>query len=130
MTQFPSSFATPALNLRQEIVDCDQEVPLLDGSTRSYVNLDNAASTPPFRRVKEKINEAMTWYSSVHRGSGFKSLLSTQLYDQAREIVLKFVGADPVESCVIFCKNASEALNHLANLFPFRAGDIVLTTGM
>jgi cysteine desulfurase / selenocysteine lyase len=130
MAQIQSSFAIPALNLRQEIVDCDIEVPLLGGSTHSYVNLDNAASTPPFRRVKEKLNEAMTWYSSVHRGSGFKSLLSTQLYDQSREIVLKFVGADSDDTCIIFCKNASEALNHLANLFPFQPGDIVLTTGM
>ena len=130
MAQFPPSYAIPALNLRQEIVNCEQEVPLLDGSMQCYVNLDNAASTPPFRRVKEKINEAMTWYSSVHRGSGFKSLLSTQLYDQSREIVLQFVGADLEDSCIILCKNASEALNHLANLFPFQPGDIVLTTGM
>ena len=130
MAQFLSSLAIPALNLRHEIVDCDQMVPLLDGSSRSYVNLDNAASTPPFRRVKEKINEAMTWYSSVHRGTGFKSMLSTRLYDQARDIVLEFIAADLEASCVIFCKNASEALNHLASLFPFKPGDIVLTTGM
>lgn len=117
-------------DLRQEIVGVDQAVPLLDGSTATYVNLDNAASTPPLRRVKEKVDEAMSWYSSVHRGSGFKSMLSTQLYEEAREIVLDFIGAHRGEDCIIFCKNTSEALNHLANVFPFQPGDIVLTTGM
>ena len=117
-------------SLRDEIVGSEQLVPLLDGTMIPYVNLDNAASTPALRRVKEKTDELMQWYSSVHRGSGYKSLLSTQLYDQAREIVLDFVGADPVDDCVIFTKNTTEAINRLANLFPFQAGDMVLTTSM
>jgi selenocysteine lyase/cysteine desulfurase len=117
-------------NLRREIVGVGQAVPLLDGSTRTYVNLDNAASTPAFKRVQEKSNKMMEWYSSVHRGSGFKSLLSTQLYEEAREIALHFVGADPEADCIIFCKNATEALNKLANRFPFQPGDMVLTTAM
>lgn len=118
------------MNLRQEVVGIDQTVPLLDGGFQTYVNLDNAASTPPFRVVQEKTDEMMLWYSSVHRGTGFKSILSTQLYEQAREIVLEFVGARSDENCVIFCKNTTEALNRLANLFPFEPGDMVLTTGM
>ena len=125
-----SSPAVLNLNLRQEIVGIDQEVPLLDGSRRTYVNLDNGASSPAFRRVKEKVDEAMLWYSSVHRGSGFKSMLSTQLYEEAREIVLDFVGADRHESVIVFCKNATEALNKLANRFPFQPGDMVLTSAM
>ena len=116
--------------LRDEIVGVDQLVPLLDGSLAPYVNLDNAASTPMLKRVKEKTDELIQWYSSVHRGSGYKSLLSTQLYDQAREIVLKFVNADEEDDCVIFTKNTTEAINRLANLFPFQPGDMVLTTGM
>jgi len=118
------------INLRDEIVGIDQLVPLLDGSQVTYVNLDNAASTPAFKHVKEKTDEAFNWYSSVHRGSGFKSLLSTQLYDEAREIVLDFVGASHEHDVIVFCKNTSEALNILANRFPFEPGDMVLTTGM
>ncbi len=122
----------PKLNidLRTEIVGIDQSVPLLDGSTCTYVNLDNAASTPALRVVKEKTDEMFLWYSSVHRGSGFKSMLSTQIQEEAREIVLQFVGADPETECVIFCKNTTEALNRLANRFPFEPGNMVLTTGM
>ncbi len=116
--------------LRQEIVGIDRQVPLLDGSLRAYVNLDNAASTPALRRVKEKLEEAMELYSSVHRGSGFKSMLSTHLYDKAREVVANFVGADLDQDVVIFGKNTSEAINKLANRMPFEPGDVVLTTMM
>jgi cysteine desulfurase/selenocysteine lyase len=33
----------------------DAPVPLLDGSHRSYVNLDNAASTPPLIAVQNAV---------------------------------------------------------------------------
>lgn len=125
-----ASVIAPVPYLRAEIVGIDKPVPLLDGSQIPYVNLDNAASTPIFKRVKERIPEAFEWYSSVHRGSGYKSLLSTQLYEEARKIVLSFVGADSDHDVIIFCKNTTEALNRLANRFPFQPGDMVLTTGM
>lgn len=116
--------------LRQEVVGVDRKVPLLDGGWDFYVNLDNAASTPPFVKVQEKVNELLEVYSSVHRGSGFKSLLSTHLYDRAREVVADFVGADLSEQTVIFGKNTSEAINKLAHRFEFQPGDMVLTTVM
>jgi cysteine desulfurase / selenocysteine lyase len=117
-------------DLRHMVMGVDQPVPLWDGTIRPYVNLDNAASTPPFVHVKEKVDEAMQWYSSVHRGSGFKSLLSTHLYDEAREVLAHYLGADLQTETVIFGKNASEAINKLANRFPFQPGDIVLTSVM
>lgn len=130
MSSVASTIRFGQMDLRNAIVGVDQVVPLLDGTRIPYVNLDNAASTPAFQRVQEKIAEATAWYSSVHRGSGFKSMLSTQLYEESRAIVLNFVGADEDQDCVIFCKNTTEALNKLANRFPFQPGDIVLTTGM
>ncbi len=130
MTENATAVHTLPIDLRAEIVGVDQTAPLLDGSQVTYVNLDNAASTPSLRYVKEKMDQALDYYSSVHRGSGFKSLLSTQLYEQAREIVLDFVGADREQDVVIFCKNTTEALNKLANRFPFQPGDMVLTTSM
>ena len=51
---------------------------------RAYVNLDNAASTPALREVLDTVNHFMSWYSSVHRGTGFKSRVATQAYDEAR----------------------------------------------
>lgn len=115
---------------RQEIVGVGQHVPLLDGTTRPYVYLDNAASTPAFRGVQHKVDEFLNWYSSVHRGSGFKSLVSTHAYEQARDIVIDFVGADPQTHCVIFGKNTTEAINKLANRMPLSANDVVISTVM
>ena len=63
---------------RQELVGIDQPVPLLDGRFVPYVNLDNAASTPALRAVVETIDEFLPFYSGVHRGTGYKSRLSTR----------------------------------------------------
>lgn len=116
--------------VRSQIVGIDQKVPLLDGSLRTYINLDNAASTPPLRPVQERVNAFMPWYASVHRGTGFKSQLSTLAYERAHQIVLGFVGADPNEYVAIFCKHTTEAINKLAWRFPFRPGDVVLSSLM
>jgi selenocysteine lyase/cysteine desulfurase len=34
------------------------------------INLDNAATTPPFKAVIEEINEKLCWYGSIGRGVG------------------------------------------------------------
>jgi cysteine desulfurase / selenocysteine lyase len=117
-------------DLRTEIVGVDTPVPLLDGSQRPYVFLDNAASTPAFRSVLRTIEEFLPWYSGVHRGTGFKSLLSTELYDRAHEAIGRFVHADPAFHTVIFTKNTTECINKLSNRFAFRPGDVVVTTSM
>jgi cysteine desulfurase/selenocysteine lyase len=122
--------AHEANRLRSQIVGIDRPVPLLDGSTRPYIFLDNAASTPAFRGVQQKVDEFLGWYSSVHRGSGFKSLVSTAAYEQAREIVARFIGADPDTHSVIFGKNTTEAINKLAHRLNLQQGDVVLTTMM
>jgi selenocysteine lyase/cysteine desulfurase len=109
----------------------DAEIPLLDGSLKRYVNLDNAASTPPMKVVQHTVNNFFTYYSSVHRGTGFKSQLSTHAYEVARETVIRFVGANPKTHSCIFGKNTTEAINKLARRFPFsEARDVVLTSAM
>jgi cysteine desulfurase / selenocysteine lyase len=107
------------------------QVPVLDGSLRRYINLDNAASTPSLRAVLDAINNYMPYYSSVHRGTGFKSQLSTRLYEQSRTIVMEFVGASPQTHTCLFGKNTTEAINKLARRMPFSAEkNIVLTSGL
>jgi len=104
---------------RNYFVGLDTEVPLLNGRKGKYINFDNAASTPPMLPVKEKIDQFLPYYSSVHRGTGFKSQISTHLYEESRKKVLKFVGADPQTHVCIFGKNTTEAINKLARRFPF-----------
>jgi selenocysteine lyase/cysteine desulfurase len=126
----PSAHAPRVADLRSEIVGIDTCVPLLDGSERPYVFLDNAASTPAFRSVLRSIEEFLPWYSGVHRGTGFKSLLSTELFDRAHDAIGRFVSADPAFHTVIFTKNSTECINKLSNRFAFASDDVVITTTM
>jgi cysteine desulfurase / selenocysteine lyase len=114
--------------VRENIIGIDQNVPVLCGKCVPYVNLDNAASTPVLREVLDAVNRFMPWYSSVHRGTGFKSRLSTQVYEDAREIVADFVGANAHEHIVIFGKNTTEAINKLSYRLPLAADDVVLVS--
>jgi cysteine desulfurase/selenocysteine lyase len=118
-------------NYRSLFVGVDATAPLLEGAQQVYTNLDNAASTPPLKTVLEAVNRFMTYYSSVHRGTGFKSQLCTRAYEEARRSVVEFLGADPEVHTCIFGKNTTEAINKLARRFPFSPGrDVVLTSGM
>lgn len=126
-------FTMPAMpgtvgELRNEIVGLDVRVPVLGGGERPYIFLDNAASTPSFLRVLRCLEAFMPWYSGVHRGTGFKSLLATEAFDAAHTMVGRFVGADPSYHTVIFVKNTTECVNKLANRMGFRPGDVVVTT--
>jgi cysteine desulfurase/selenocysteine lyase len=115
-------------SLRQRIVGIDQRVPVFGGGDRTYINLDNAASTPALGEVMDTVNDFMQWYASVHRGTGFKSRVATQAYDEARAIVARFVGANEREHVVIFGKNTSEAINKLSFRFGFAPDDVVLVS--
>jgi cysteine desulfurase/selenocysteine lyase len=99
--------------LQTQVVGLNEQVTLLDGSRTRYINFDNAASTPTLLPVMEKVDEFCKWYSNVHRGTGFKSQLSSWVFEEARHIIGRFVGADS-SSIVIFCKNTTEAINKLA----------------
>jgi selenocysteine lyase/cysteine desulfurase len=49
------------------------------------------------------IQAALETYSNVHRGSGHNSLVTTQLYEQARDIVLEYLGLSKAKYTIIFC---------------------------
>ena len=107
----------PDLDLRRAVVGVDELVPVLGGFA-PYVNLDNAASTPPFRFVADTVQRFLPYYASVHRGSGYKSRLSAEAYEQARARIGEFVGADADRDVVVFGKNTTEAINVLARSLP------------
>ncbi|RME25033.1 MAG: aminotransferase class V-fold PLP-dependent enzyme [Candidatus Zixiibacteriota bacterium] len=111
------------------LVGSDTVVPTLHGSRR-YINFDNAASTPTFKPVLEAVNDFMRWYSNVHRGTGFKSQLSSWAYERSRELVAEFVGADLNKQVVIYTKNSTEAINKLSHRLALKRSDVVLTTLM
>lgn len=114
----------------QRIVGIDTKVPLLNGSERQYIYFDNAASTPVLREVLDTVNDFMPWYSSVHRGAGLKSQVATRAYEDARETVGRFFGADKFDHVVIFGKNTTEAINKLSYRLDLSKRDVVLISLM
>ncbi len=125
---------------RPILVGSDQQVPLVTGQSCRYVNLDYAASTPALLDVVRAVEALLPWYSSVHRGAGFKSQVSTAAYEMGRHSVHAFVNARP-DDVVIFTRNTTESINllssslpnsthvvtfaaeHHANLLPWRRGN-------
>src|SRR5260370_36559495 len=89
-------------------------VPVAGGGSVRGVNFDNAPSTPPLKRVRDAVNGFADVYSSVHRGTGYKSRLATEAYEQARELVSRFLGVDGRSQVVIFVKGTTDALNRIA----------------
>ena len=45
-----------------------------------------------FAELERGVHAALETYSNVHRGSGHNSMVSTHLYEQARDIVLEYLG--------------------------------------
>jgi len=118
-----------ALHPLPVLVGRDLQVPLAGGGTSRYVNLDSAASTPAMEAVVRAVEAALPWYSSVHRGAGHASQVSTRLYEASRLAVQRFVGATP-EHTVVFVRNTTDALNMLAQALPLRDDEVVLTTAV
>jgi selenocysteine lyase/cysteine desulfurase len=126
MDATPTTASSP--DIRDRIVGIDHQVPLLDGHLATYVNLDNAASTPALFEVAEAVNHFLPYYASVHRGTGFKSRLSTTAYQQAHEILGRFVGADLTTNTVIFGKNTTEAINKLSYRLNLKPTSVVISS--
>lgn len=117
------------LNSPASIVGRDTAVPILGGGSRRYAHLDHAASTAPFTAAQDAVTRFGHWYANVHRGTGFKSRLSSWAFEAARREVLGFVHGDPATQIAVFTRNTTEALNHLAHRLPL-AGRRVVTTMM
>lgn len=106
-------------------------VPIGNGNKVPYINFDNAATTPPLTSVINAINDFSPFYSSIHRGTGYKSIVSSRFYDRARYIIMDFLGANLKYHTAIFVKNTTEAINKLSYRLKDQIGDgLVLSTYM
>jgi len=100
-------------------VGAGTRVPLVTGGTAEYANLDLAASAPALEPVAAHVADVLPLLSSVHRGAGYLSQVSTALLERARECVGEFVGARATD-VVVFTRNTTDALNLLATAVPGR----------
>lgn len=118
-------------NYRNLVVGVDTKIQLNNGNYAVAINMDNAATTPPFVQALQEIVNFAPMYSSVHRGSGYKSKRSTDLYEASRVTIANFVKADSVHDTVIFVKNTTEAINKLSyRLCDGNEKSVVLSTEM
>jgi selenocysteine lyase/cysteine desulfurase len=92
-------------------------VPTLHRTVVDYANFDHAASTPALQSVKDAVDIALRTYSSVHRGNGYASRITSGWYEEARDQVHGFVGARE-EDLVVFTRNSTDSLNLLARSLP------------
>jgi len=81
------------------------------------INLDNAATTPAFKGVIDEISDKLLMYGSIGRGTGQKSVYSSEVYEQGRETVKAFFGLEPEDESytVIYTNNTTDGINKLAS---------------
>jgi len=104
----------------------DYKVDTKDLGSVRYVNLDNAATVPPFKSVQKKVNDYLISYGSVHRGAGVKSQVSTNIYEKSRDVIKHFTGASK-DSYVLFTGNTTGAMNAAAYYFSFLKGKVAVS---
>ncbi|MFF4493296.1 aminotransferase class V-fold PLP-dependent enzyme [Streptomyces sp. NPDC001546] len=95
----------------------DVTVPLVTGGEVSYAALDYAASAPALQRVWDDVAAYAPYYGSVHRGAGYLSQLSTDLFEQSRATVAAFLGCRAGDQ-VVFTRSTTDSLNLLAAVLP------------
>ena len=110
------------------------DFPILDTRVhgdKRLVYLDNAATTQRPRQVVQRISDFYSQqYSNVHRGIHALSEQSTDLYEQAREAVARFIHARyPHE--IVFTSGTTAAINLVAHSWGqvhISSGDEILLT--
>ncbi|MFC9441156.1 SufS family cysteine desulfurase, partial [Nocardia sp. NPDC057030] len=90
---------------------------------------DNAATTQKPRAVIERISYFYEHENSnIHRAAHELAARSTDAYEQARDIVARFIGASSAEE-IIFVRGATEGINLIAQTWGrknIRAGDEIV----
>jgi cysteine desulfurase/selenocysteine lyase len=111
-----------------------EDFPIL--STKVYghplIYLDNAATTQKPRCVVEAVREEYyTLNANVHRGVHYLSEQATDLLEQAREKVRRFIGAESVSE-IIFTRGTTEGINLVASSFGdlLHEGDEIIISSM
>jgi len=117
-------------NIRNMMFGTNTLVELDNGKLTPGINLDNAATTPPFKAVVREIEKQLQCYGSIGRGKGQKSEHSTEIYVEGRDIVKDFVGANDDRYTVFYTNSTTDGMNKLASALIESPNDVVLTTRM
>ena len=118
-----------------DTVKTREDFPILSRTVygRPLVYLDNAATTQKPRCVVESIvNEYYSVNANVHRGEHFLSQQATELHENSRETVRRFINARSASE-IVFTRGTTESVNLVASSFAdsqMQAGDEVIVSVM
>ncbi len=108
-----------------ELVGAGHVIDTVRGERVKYLNLDNAATTPPFKSIETKLGDFLETYGSIHRGSGYKSQVSTVIFEEAIPVILDFLGASPEDYALTTTHNTTSAINKLTRMLDLSAEDTI-----
>ena len=117
-------------DLRKLFIGLDKKVNVEGKGRLIPINFNNAATTPPFKRVMKKVLETSEYYGSIARGDGKKSQYCSDLYENSRKYILEYFNAPEDIYTAIFVGNTTDGLNKLSNILIENKNDIVITTRM
>ncbi|MEM2617529.1 MAG: cysteine desulfurase [Thermofilaceae archaeon] len=107
-----------------------RDFPILE---RGFVYLDNAATSQKPRQVIDALARFYeSRYANIHRGVHRLSREASEAYEEAHEVVARFIGARSWRE-VVFVRNATEAINLVAyswGLSELGEGDEVVVSVM
>ncbi len=112
-----------------------RDFPILERSVhgKKLIYFDNAATTQKPIQVIEAIREYYVKYNAnVHRGFHQLSQEASELYENAHEVIAKFINANSWDE-VIFTNNTTDSSNIIAyawGLYNLEEGDEILLTVM
>jgi cysteine desulfurase/selenocysteine lyase len=126
--------SAPAESRAFDVAAIRAEFPILsrDVYGKPLVYLDNGASAQKPKAVLDAIEHAYKLeYANVHRGLHYLSNMATQRFEEAREIVRRFLNARS-ENEVVFTRNTTEAINLVASSLgaTFKEGDEIVLSLM
>jgi len=82
---------------------------------RNLIYFDHGASTHPSLRVLNKYRDFLEhYYSNVHRGKHFLSMISTELFDNVYNTIFNFIKGDKEFNSIILTSNTTTALDMAA----------------
>ena len=110
-------------------MDVKKDFPIFENNP-DLIYLDSAATTQKPKQVINAVKEFYEKYNAnIHRGLYDLSEKATEKYEEAREVVAKFINASPEE--IIFTSGTTDSLNSLARVIDSLTGkeknEIVLT---
>src|SRR5712675_1859232 len=133
-----ADFLTPPRGLQMTPLDPYQirpDFPILgtECHQKPLIYLDNAATT---QKPKQVIESQARYYNcqnaNIHRGVYTLSQLATELHEQARKKVRKFINAAEDRE-IIFTRGTTESINLVASSFGrknIKSGDEIIISGM